>query len=174
MKILQKKNLKYLFFLTTFVLTILLGKEFIFNQAQGSTSTIIATVNVNPLSIEARAIPKSVFVERDFQVRARIENKGTNTLNDVMATVYLPSGLVLLSDQNQYLGEIEGGAKEMAYWQAKGQVAGVYIITISVSGIDTSTNELITSEASTKVVVKDKPRGGLSTLFDFFLGIFSQ
>lgn len=174
MRIFKKENLKYLFFLIIFVLIILIGKEFLFNQALSSTGTVTATVSVNPLLIEAKARPKSVFVEKNFQVRAQIKNLGTNPLDDVMATIYLPSGLLLLSDENQYLGEIKAGRKKIASWKVKGQEAGEYIITVSVSGIDTATNELITNESSTMVEVKNKPKGGLSILFDFFIKMFNQ
>lgn len=174
MKILQKKNLKYLFLFVTFVLIILLGKEFLFNQVQGSTSTITATVSVNSIVIEAKAAPKSVFVGKDFSVRARIENKGLDTLNDVEATIYLPNGLILLSNETQYLGEIKAGRNKIVSWKINGQVAGNYVIIVSVSGFDEVTNELMTNEATTVVEVKEKMGGGLSIFSDFFLRIFNR
>lgn len=173
MKIFKKENAKYLLFLIILSLPWLLGKEFLFNQARGSTGTITATVTVNPLLVKVKAVPKTAIVEKDFQVSAEIKNLGESILNDVTASIYLPPGLILLSDQNQYLGEIESDRKKVASWKARGQEAGAYVMISSVSAINASSGESITHEASAMVAIKDKLGTGRTSFFASFLRIFT-
>lgn len=149
------------------------GKEFLSNQAWGSTGTITATVTVNPLLVKAKAVQKTAFVEKDFQVRAEIKNLGESILNDVTASIDLPPDLILLSDQDQYLGEIKGGRKKVASWEVRGQAAGEYIMIISVSAFNASSGESITHEASAMVAIKDKPGTGRTSFFVSFFRIFT-
>lgn len=168
-----KKSLAYFICLTLFVFAILFAKDLIFTQAYGSSSgTVTATVTVNPITIDIRARPPSPFVDREFTVQATVENLGSLTLNEVAATIFLPAGLTLLSDQSQFLDSIAGGRKKRVSWDVQTNQAGQYIIIVEISAIDSGTGAPVFNEASLIVEVRDKPGRNISTFFDFWLNLF--
>jgi len=168
-----KKSLTYLTVLILFVFIILLSKDLLFTQASGSSSgTVTATVTVNPIKIDARARPHSPFVNKKFTVRATVKNLGSTTLNNVEATIFLPAELTPLSDENQFLGSIDGDRKKRASWTIQADEAGHHIIIVAISAIDSATGTPVANQANIMVEVREKPGKGMAALWDFLLNMF--
>jgi len=168
-----KNKLYYAVVLIFFFSIVLLGNDLFFNEVQGSTSgTVIATVTINPLKVKVQARPHSPFVNKEFTVRATVENLSATTLNDTEATIFLPAGLTLLSEESQFLGSIDENRKKRTSWNVRADEAGFHIIIVAVSAIDNETGNSVASESSIMVEVRTKPGKGLSALWYFFLDIF--
>jgi len=170
-----KKSLAYLVYLTIFVFVILLSKDLLFTQASGSGSgsgTVTATVTVNPIKIDIQARPHSLFVNKKFKIRATVKNMGSSTLNEVESTIFLPAGLTPLSDENQFIGSIDGGRKKKVSWDIQANETGQYIIIVAISAIDSETGTSLANETSIVVEVRNKRGRGMAALWDYFLNIF--
>ncbi len=161
---------KSLFLLVVFVLTAI----FFSGPAQASLWDFIrAWVTINPLLVDVSA-PAEVEINKTFQVRAGVVNKGEEKIENAKAEIFLPPELVLLKkDPVQEIGVIPPKKEKKISWSVKGEKEGSYVISVSASG--ELRGEIIKAEDTTMVtvmVIKPSPKGKalewFQNLFDFF------
>jgi len=158
-----------LFFLAIFVFTAV----FFSGSVEASFWDMIrAWVTINPLVVDVSA-PKEVQIDKVFQVKARVTNKGDEKIEEVEGEIRLPlSGLVLLKkDPIQEIGVIPGKKEKKISWSVRGEEIGNYYISVKVSG--ELKGEGISAEDGIMIeVIKPSPRGRplewFRNLFDFF------
>lgn len=160
-----------LLFLAAFVLFSFFafdGINYLQKQLASLSSVITAWVTINPLEVEVSA-SSEVELNKPFQVRADIINKGEERIENVSAEIILPAqGLVLLSREAvQKINFIRGGQTKRVSWSVVGETQGSYIILVSASG--ELKGEIIVAEGNVLVEVKKTlPHGRLRRFFDFF------
>jgi len=121
-------------------------------------SVIAATVRPSPLSVAVSSAPGTVFVGDRFQIKAKIENLGAEPISEVVATIHLPGGLILLSNTTeQSLGTIR--KPRSAHGRLQADAEGNYIVQVSVTGRDEA-GYLLAKEGSTLVEVREPPDRG--------------
>lgn len=133
---------------------------------------IRALVTINPLEVSV-GTPVEAEIGRVFKVEARVINKGEEKIENVKAQIFLPEGLILQKENSiQHIGVIPGKREKNIFWQVKGEIAGDYIISVSVSGelgVD-----MVSADASTKITLKEKssPPGRPLNIFEIFFDMF--
>lgn len=155
--------------ISIFLLAIFLLIAIFFSFAQASFWDVIrALVTINPLSIDVSA-PAEVEIDKVFKIKAEIENKGEEKIENAKGEIFLPSGLVLLKkDTVQRIGVISNKKVKKISWSVKGEEIGNYIISVKVSG--ELREDLIEAQDSTMFEVKESfpKRNFWQRFFDIF------
>ncbi|MCH7604789.1 hypothetical protein IID24_02275 [Patescibacteria group bacterium] len=142
---------------------------------QASILDIIrALVTINPLGLDVTA-PTEAEINKVFKVEAVAINKGGDKIENAKAEIFLPAGLVLLrKDPVQNMGVIRGRKEKKASWSVKGDSAGVYIISVLVSG--ELRGDIVSADATAKITLKEKPSppGSFLNVFQRFFEAFQR
>jgi len=150
-----KKNKKVL--KTILVLPLVVGLVFSWlfssqSQVFAQTASLVATVSINPLTLELYA-PTTVVQGDSFKLKAEIGNRGQSKVQKVEATIFTDSGLIVRGKETKKVGMIKGGDQKDAAWRIKAQEPGFYLITIEVRGKVAETGDWATKSRTTKVTV---------------------
>lgn len=119
-----------------------------------ASGVIAATVRPNPLTVTVSSIPSEVAVGRRFAIEALVENQGSGSISDVVATIHYPDpGLILDGDAAQSLEpSTEHGT---ARWELVAGKVGNYVIVVVVTG-QVASDYPVECEGSTLVEVKHR------------------
>lgn len=166
-----KKILLPIFVISVFSFFVFLGINYTRGNLASLSGIITAWVTINPLEVNV-STPAEVEINKSFQVKVEIINKGETRIEDAKGEIFLPPGLVLVKkDPVQKIGVIQGKKEKKISWAVKGIEIGEHIIVVSASG--ELKGDLISAEGSKMVeVVEFSPRGKgqgwLQNLFGFF------
>ncbi len=122
------------------------------STAYAQSSTLTATVRVNPLEVEVIA-PTSVLVGQWFDIEVEVSNLGTETLTNASALISPPSELVVRGKRKQ-IGNLSPGTTETVTFRARANSSGEYITTVEVTGklagedISASATTIISADGS--------------------------
>lgn len=147
---------------------VFLGINYSGIQMASLSSVVTAWVTINPLEIELIALKKAK-VDRVFIIKAKIENKGKEQIDQAEAQIFLPEELKLIrGDEKQEIGLLSPETKKFIFWSAKGEKPGNYIISVKVIG--KLTGNLLSAEDSTMIEIKEKKKPGWwQRFFSFFI-----
>lgn len=135
-----------------------------------AASQILVTVSINPLDINA-STKGNLRVGKIFTLQTRIENKGNTALQDVMAELFIPKEIELVSGSSQeFIGEIRGGRHKDVRWKLNAASPGQYIATVRVQGINEE-GESVSSEDSVLLDIRESR--GFGRIFEIFDWLFS-
>lgn len=154
--------------LAVFILTAV----FFFDFAQASFwDTIRAWVTINPLSVDVSA-PVEVEINKVFQVKAEVINKGEGKIKNTKGEIFLPrEGIVLLKKNPvQEIGVIPPKKEKKIFWSVKGEKEGYYVISVLVTG--ELKEQIVSAEDSTMVKVIEKSVPGRKYGFGLFQSFF--
>ncbi len=116
-----------------FVLSIVLAYLFgTAGSALAQSSTLTATVRVNPLEVEVIA-PPDVSAGSWFDIKVEVSNLGTETLTNASALISPPSELVVRGKRKR-IGNLSPGASETITFRAMAKSSGTLIIHVEVAG----------------------------------------
>ena len=141
--------------------------------ASAAGATVFGTVTPNPLEISSLIVtPERIDVGGRATATAQVRNLGTDTLNDVAATLaFDPVGLAVDGAATKQIGSLPGGGTTSVSWRLCGVAAGTYVVVAqAATGRFTaeSSGRLITVEDTegTCVVETSTPGciGGTGTL----------
>jgi len=136
--------------------------------SQANFGVLTATVTINPLELEIEA-PQRVELNKVFEVKAHIKNKGDALIKNGGAQVFTGEGLEVLGQAGKKIGVIPGGKEKKTTWRLKGIKEGNHIINVSFAG--ELNNELVRIEDSAKIEVYSS--GSIfQRIFSKFLTLF--
>ncbi|MCH8741917.1 hypothetical protein IH779_03380 [Patescibacteria group bacterium] len=167
----MKKILLPIFIISVLFIFLFLGMNYTGKNLASISGLITTFVTINPLEVNVSA-PAEVEVNKAFQVKVEIINKGEEGIENGTGEIFLPPELVLVKkDPVQRIGVIRGKKEKKISWAVKGIETGNHIIIVSVSG--ELKGDLISAEGSRMVEVieffpRGKARGWLQNLFGFF------
>ncbi len=116
-------------------------------------AVIESTVYINPLKVSV-STPDSVEIGTVFRVEVQISNQGTGKVRDVSATIYLPSGLRLVSKkETRKLGVLSSEKSKNVFWRVKAEDLGNYIVLVQAIGNDDRTDQFISAEGTSIIEV---------------------
>lgn len=122
---------------------------------------IIATVRLNPLEVNVTT-SSPIFINNRTFIGAEVKNQGPYWVKDASATIFLPSGLRLISGSStNNLGRIQGGKSKSARWRIQALEPGNYIILVEAKATDEPTGTILTASGSALLVVQSSSPQGI-------------
>lgn len=166
-----KKILISLFVIFVFITLLFLGMKNTGEYLASFLGVITARVTINPLEVEVYA-PGVVEINKVFQVRAKVINKGEEKIENAKGEIHLPEGLVLLKkDSVKKIGIIPPKKEKKISWPVKGEKEGSYIIEVSVFG--ELRGDIVSAQGTTKIEVKERLSPQVR-FFEWIRNVFQQ
>lgn len=175
----QEYMKKFVFaFISIFILfiSLFLGLSYIRKYPASLSSIITAFVAINPLDVQV-SVPPEVEINKTFQVRAEVTNKGEDPIENLRGEIFLPPELILVSGNPiKGVGVLRGGQGKKISWGVKAEKEGSFIITVLASG--NLRGELISAEdsatvnATTVIKGRGRPAEFFQRFFDFIQDLF--
>ncbi len=125
------------------------------------SSSVGATVTIGVQNLEVSLTARgAVNVGETFDIRVALINTGNTVINDVEATLHLPEGIGISSEQTQSAGTISPGNETAIGWNAVSNVPGSYIIMVTAIGTDEDGEAAVIAPATIIVVVRETSASG--------------
>lgn len=97
------------------------------------TSTLTATVRVNPLKVEFIAPPTSLIVGRWTDIDATVSNSGTQEVTKTIVTLNASPGIKIRGKRKK-VGNLFAGQTENLSWRIKANRQGEFVIQVEATG----------------------------------------
>ncbi|MCH8062457.1 MAG: hypothetical protein IH861_08140 [Chloroflexi bacterium] len=126
----------------------------------GSSSvgaTVIIGVESLELSLNAQG---AVDVGETFDIQVALINTGNTIINDVEASLHLPEGIGISSEQTQSAGTISPGNETSIGWNAISNAPGSYVIMVTAIGTVEDGDTSVIAQATIIVVVLETSTTG--------------
>ena len=134
-----------------------------FTLAQSTTLT--ATVRVNPLKVEVTA-PGVVTVGEWFDIKAEVSNLGTERISRAFATLNTSPGINVRGSEKKNFGNLPSGKTKTIKWRVKVDSPENYIVTVEAKG-NLAGEEIVASD--TDMISATGSLGGF--LFKLIFGV---
>ena len=128
------------------------------------TETFSVTVNVgtpHSLVVTGLNIPGSIFPNNNFTIGLKLENTASVADNNVMAQIFVPSGLQLLDNVTRY-NDTMGPHQTLEFnWNLRAESAGAYVIRFNFTSSDAGADSI---SGGINVGSTLQPTGGLLSI----------